>query len=161
MTDEGLSERGRRLYIAKYATKGGPWNFQPRSIDGVMQLHYHELVDASLHSNTMAATLNAESTLTDRFQTTVPEPVRRALGLEKRDKIKYTIGTNGQVVLSRAENVEGDDPILGQFLHFLAREIASSPGSLQAMDAQLIQHLRAMTSGVEIDLDTPLSPDDE
>ena len=29
-----------------------------------------------------------ESTLTDRYQTTVPQPVRRALGLRKRDRIR-------------------------------------------------------------------------
>ena len=34
----------------------------------------------------------AESTLTERYQTTVPETVRRALRLSKRDKIRFTIG---------------------------------------------------------------------
>ncbi|MFM7907200.1 MAG: type II toxin-antitoxin system PrlF family antitoxin, partial [Microcystis sp.] len=28
-----------------------------------------------------------ESTLTDRYQTTIPDSVRKALGLNKRDKI--------------------------------------------------------------------------
>ncbi|MEY4515804.1 MAG: prlF antitoxin for toxin YhaV toxin, partial [Pseudomonadota bacterium] len=35
--------------------------------------------------------LQATSTLTDRYQTTVPESVRRALKLCKRDKICYRI----------------------------------------------------------------------
>lgn len=109
----------------------------------------------------MAAILKAESTLTDRFQTTVPEPVRRALGLEKRDKIKYTIGANGEVVLSRLEDAEGDDPVLGKFLRFLAHDMATSPERLQSVDAQLVQHLRELTQGVEVDLDAPLSADDE
>ncbi|XLZ69051.1 type II toxin-antitoxin system PrlF family antitoxin [Massilia sp. SR12] len=109
----------------------------------------------------MAAILKAESTLTDRFQTTVPEPVRRAVGLGKRDKFKYTIGSNGEVVLSRAENAKGDDPVLGEFLRFLTKDIAGSPERLQLVDAQLVRHLRALTKGVEIDLDAPLSPDDE
>ena len=39
----------------------------------------------------MPATLDVESTLTDRYQTTVPETVRRALRLYKRDKIHYSI----------------------------------------------------------------------
>ena len=38
----------------------------------------------------MATKLEVESTLTDRYQTTVPETVRRALRLGKRDKIHYT-----------------------------------------------------------------------
>jgi len=46
----------------------------------------------------MAATLDVESTLTDRYQTTVPETVRRALKLGKRDKIHYTIRPGGEVV---------------------------------------------------------------
>jgi len=46
----------------------------------------------------MAATLEAESTLTDRYQTTVPETVRRALRLGKRDKIHYTIRPGGEVL---------------------------------------------------------------
>jgi len=49
----------------------------------------------------MATTLEAESTLTDRCQTTVPETVRRALRLGKRDKIHYTIRPSGEVVLTR------------------------------------------------------------
>ncbi len=35
----------------------------------------------------MASTLELESTLTDRYQTTVPETVRRALKLGKRFKV--------------------------------------------------------------------------
>ena len=51
----------------------------------------------------MPAILEVESTLTDRYQTTVPETVRRALSLGKRDKIHYTIRSSGEVVLTRAE----------------------------------------------------------
>ncbi len=46
----------------------------------------------------MSATIEAEPTLTDRDQTTVPETVRRALQLRKRDKIKYVIRTIGQAM---------------------------------------------------------------
>ena len=106
----------------------------------------------------MAATLEVESTLTDRYQTTVPETVRRALRLGKRDKIHYTIRPSGEVVLTRAE---GDDPVLGQFLGFLARDIASHPERMQAIDASFVQRLQSLTGGIEVDLDAPLSADDE
>lgn len=109
----------------------------------------------------MPATLEVESTLTDRYQTTVPETVRRALRLGKRDKIHYTIRANGEVVLTRAEPSEGDDPVLGQFLGFLARDIASHPERLQAVDVGLVQRLQSLVGGVEVDLDAPLSADDE
>lgn len=109
----------------------------------------------------MPATLEVESTLTDRYQTTVPETVRRALRLGKRDKIHYTIRPNGEVVLTRAEPSAGDDPVLGHFLGFLARDIASHPERLQAVDAGLAQRLQSLVGDVEVNLDAALSADDE
>lgn len=109
----------------------------------------------------MSATLDAESTLTDRYQTTVPETVRRALRLGKRDKIHYTIRTGGEVVLTRAEATESDDPVLGQFLGFLAHDIACHPEHLQAVDAGFVQRIQSLVGGVEIDLDAALPADEE
>jgi antitoxin PrlF len=107
----------------------------------------------------MPATLQVESTLTDRYQTTVPETVRRALRLGKRDKIHYTIRPDGEVVLTRA--ADGDDPALAPFLGFLARDLAEHPDRLQAVDAGLAQRIQALVGSVEVDLDAPLSADDE
>ena len=109
----------------------------------------------------MSATLEVESTLTDRYQTTVPETVRRALRLGKRDKIHYTIRPGGEVVLTRVDASEVDDPVLGQFLDFLARDIANHPERLQAVDARFVQRLQSLTGGIEVDLGTPLSANDE
>ena len=109
----------------------------------------------------MPATLEVEFTLTDRYQTTVPETVRRALRLGKRDKIHYTIRPSGEVVLTRAEVSEGDDPVLGQFLGFLARDIANRPERLQAIDAAFVQRLQSLTADIEVDLEAALSADDE
>ncbi len=109
----------------------------------------------------MPATLEVESTLTDRYQTTVPETVRRALRLGKRDKIHYTIRPGGEVVLTRVEAREVDDPVLGQFLSFLVRDIANHPERLQAIDSTLVQRIQSLTSGINIDLDAPLSMEDE
>jgi antitoxin PrlF len=109
----------------------------------------------------MPATLDIESTLTDRYQTTVPETVRRALRLGKRDKIHYSIRPSGEVVLTRAASREDDDPVLGQFLGFLARDIASHPERLQAVDAGLVQRLQSLVGGIEVDLDAALPADDE
>ena len=97
----------------------------------------------------------------DRYQTTVPQTVRRALRLGKRDKIQYTIRPSGEVVLTRAESSEGDDPVLGRFLGFLARDIASRPERLQAVDAGLVCRLQSLVGGIEVDLDADLPAADE
>jgi len=109
----------------------------------------------------MAATLEVESTLTDRYQTTVPETVRRALKLGKRDKIQYTIRPGGEVVLTRVETPDSDDPVLGQFLGFLAADITRHPERLQAVDAALVRRLQALAGNIDVDLDAALSQDDE
>ena len=109
----------------------------------------------------MPMTLDAESTLTDRYQTTVPETVRRALRLGKRDKIHYTIRPSGEVILSRAASPAGDDPLLGHFLQFLAQDLASHPEQLQVLDASFVQRLQSLVANVELDLDATLSADDE
>ncbi len=109
----------------------------------------------------MPAIIEAESTLTDRYQTTVPETVRRALRLHKRDKIHYTIRPNGEVVLTRAAPGDSDDPVLMPFLGFLARDMAEHPERLQAVDAGLAQRIQALVGSVEVDLEAPLSAADE
>lgn len=104
--------------------------------------------------------LEAESTLTTRYQTTVPEAVRRALNLGKRDKIHYTIRDNGEVVLTRVSTGE-DDPVIGQFLDFLARDLAEHPEHVQSLGGNLYRRLQSLTAGVDVDLDEPLPADGE
>ena len=106
----------------------------------------------------MGKVLHTVSTLTDRYQTTIPEPVRQALRLGKRDKIEYAIDDSGKVVLSRADE---DDPILGQFLTFLANDIKNHPERVKPINSALFDRANSLVSGVEIDLDAPLSDEDE
>lgn len=108
----------------------------------------------------MLVTQDLESTLTDRYQTTVPEGVRKALKLSKRDKIHYTIRPSGEVLLTKAVAVD-EDPVLGNFLNFLARDIGQHPDRLQLVDAGLVERIRSLVDGVELDLNAPLSDDDE
>lgn len=109
----------------------------------------------------MTRSLEVESTLTDRYQTTVPETVRRALRLRKRDKIRYTVRPGGEVVLARARSEADTDPALGAFLNLLARDIAERPERLQAIDRGLVQRIQSLVGDMEVDLDTPLSEDDD
>ncbi|ALG74825.1 transcriptional regulator [Azospirillum thiophilum] len=49
------------------------------------------------------------SKLTSKAQTTIPQPVRVALGLHEGDEIAYSI-EDGRVILTRAVMETGDDP---------------------------------------------------
>ncbi|MCL2022305.1 MAG: type II toxin-antitoxin system PrlF family antitoxin [Betaproteobacteria bacterium] len=109
----------------------------------------------------MRAVLEAESTLTDRYQTTVPEAVRRALRLTKRDRIHYSIRPGGEVVLTRTAQDEEADQALGAFLEFLVRDITEHPEHIQPMSAKTMQGVQSLVEGVEVDLDAALSADDE
>jgi antitoxin PrlF len=81
--------------------------------------------------------------------------------LSKRDEIQYIIHSSGEVVLMRFETSDGDNPVLGQFLGFLATDITRRPERLQAVDAGLVQRLQSLVGGVNVDLDAALSEDDE
>ncbi len=101
-----------------------------------------------------------ESKLTDRYQTTVPESVRNALHLKKRDRIRYVVQPNGNVLMQRAPAKE-NDPLIGKFLSFLAKDIEKHPERIQALDANLVSRAKKLVHGVEVDFDAPLHPDDE
>jgi len=101
-----------------------------------------------------------ESTLTDRYQTTVPTAVRQALGLNKRDKIRYIIHPDGEVTIARADQND-NDPILAKFLNFLAEDMEKKPGNIKGINSDLVNHIQSLVSEVEIDLDAPLSDEDE
>jgi antitoxin PrlF len=101
-----------------------------------------------------------ESSLTDRYQTTVPDPIRKVLGLNKRDRICYTIESDGRVTISRAE-APHDDPLLGEFLNFLAKDIQTNPQHLQSISTDLVSRIQSLVAQVDLDLDAPLADEDE
>lgn len=103
--------------------------------------------------------LEAEGTLTERYQTTVPAAVRQALRLQKHDKIVYKVADDGRVFLERAGAEDKPDPVLGEFLNFLARDIAA--GVVRPVTPELVARINTLIGDVKIDLDAPLSPEDE
>ncbi|GAW95733.1 MULTISPECIES: type II toxin-antitoxin system PrlF family antitoxin [Colwellia] len=106
------------------------------------------------------AALEAESTLTERFQTTVPRVVRQALHLNKKDKIKFIIQPNGSVLLSRVEPIE-NDPVVESFLAFVASDMQKHPEKLQPLTANMRDSVELLTTDIQVDLGAPLSDDDE
>jgi antitoxin PrlF len=125
-----------------------------------MRMHYHASSLTDKISMTEPSAFQAESTLTDRYQTTIPDSVRKALQLRKRDRIQYTIQSDGQVVLSRIVQAE-NDPVIEQFLAFLAKDMLQHPQQIQALKSEWVNDIQALTADVDLDLDATLSDEDE
>lgn len=105
--------------------------------------------------------LEIESALTDRYQTTVPDAVRRALKLRKRDRIVYRVLEDATVVLARKSERDEDDPVVSRFLAFLARDLDSHPERIRAVDQGLVERIGSLVGDASIDLDAALAPEDE
>ena len=108
----------------------------------------------------MAVLALEQSKLTDRNQTTVPTGVRRQLNLRKGDHIAYKVEASGRVYIEAAHEAESD-PALDAFLGFLQADVAAHPERLRAFDGTLLERMQTLVGDVEVDLDAPLSPDDE
>lgn len=110
---------------------------------------------------TKPTVIETESTLTDRYQTTIPASVRNALGLSKKDKICYAIHQDGTVTIAKNKAGEEEDPVLVKFLDFIATDIQTSPQNIQAIDSNLKKRVDSLVAGVEVNLDQPLNEEDE
>lgn len=104
----------------------------------------------------MPLPLTASSTLTSRFQTTIPELVRKTLGLGKQDKLEYVISEKGVVTIKKSEASGNTDPALLPFLSLLERDIRENPQSIRTISAQELSKTEQLLAGVEVDLDEPL-----
>ncbi len=120
-----------------------------------MQVHYHYIKYKVILGTSMANVLQTESTLTDRYQTTIPDAVRKALHLNKRDKILYTVQPNGNVVISKI-NDNNHDPVIDRFLAFLAEDMKHNPQRLKPVNQSLLSRIESLVADVEFDLEEAL-----
>ncbi|MCC5898092.1 MAG: type II toxin-antitoxin system PrlF family antitoxin [Phormidium sp. BM_Day4_Bin.17] len=65
-----------------------------------------------------------------------------------------------RVLVSVAQD-DNDDPILGAFLEFLARDIAQNPQCLQPVSTNLLSRVQSLLGDVDVSLDEPLADEDE
>jgi len=68
------------------------------------------------------------------------------------------ISSDADVSPSRVKITQQDDPVPEQFLSFLSTDLARHPERLQTIDSSLVQRIRSLVGGVEVDLNTALSP---
>ncbi|MEY4418297.1 MAG: hypothetical protein RIQ88_735 [Actinomycetota bacterium] len=103
-----------------------------------MQLHYHNFMNPN----------EEESSLTDRYQTTVPARIRKLLGLTKKDKLKWLIDDSGSVIIRKSDNPpEEEDPIFEAWLKFLEKDIMEHPERLIPLDDKWYEDMVARLSG--------------
>ncbi len=108
----------------------------------------------------MSALVQEVSKLTERYQTTIPSGVRKLLRIGKGDHIRYRVDDGGRVYIEAVR--DGDaDPALGAFLDFVEADIKAHPERLKAFDGALHDRLKALVGHIDVDLDEPLSEDDE
>ena len=98
----------------------------------------------------MAALVRERSRITSKGQTTVPKAVRQALGVSYGGEIAYVVDEGGRVSLLRAEEA---DPVIGEFLAFLARDMTRNPSDVTAFPAALAERMAALTAEMNVDLD--------
>ena len=89
-------------------------------------MHYHRVMDDN----------ELESSLTDRYQTTVPARIRKLLGLNKRDKLEWILDESGGIRVAKKESPETEhfDPIFDQWLGFLEKDMLEHPERLIPLD---------------------------
>ncbi|NBT47854.1 MAG: hypothetical protein EBT07_08560 [Actinobacteria bacterium] len=103
-----------------------------------MQLHYHYPMDEN----------ELESSLTDRYQTTVPARIRKLLGLNKRDKLEWILDESGGVrVIKKSDQSVHSDPIFDQWLNFLEKDMLEHPERLTPLDEKHYEDMVFQFSG--------------
>jgi antitoxin PrlF len=106
------------------------------------------------------AVFEIEATITKRGQTTVPAAIRRALKIGPEGGIIYRLEEDGSVTLAKKE-VEATDPVIQNFLAFLAADMVARPEALQPVSMEWLRESQDLVKDVSVDLDAPLDPSDE
>jgi antitoxin PrlF len=112
----------------------------------------------------MSELLQAKSTLTQRYQTTIPYVVRQTLRLEKGNQISYQILPDGSVILSRwkgDQNHEESDPVLVKFLDFLEEDMTKNPQEIKPMTSTIANRIKSLVGNLSVDLEAPLDDEEE
>jgi antitoxin PrlF len=96
--------------------------------------------------------IEERSTLTAKGQTTVPKAVRQALGIRAGDRIAFRVDGAGKVSLTRDEAPD-ETSAVDAFLAFLSDDIKRRPEAVAPMPDEAVERMRALSRGVDVDLD--------
>ena len=106
----------------------------------------------------MVSVLERKSKITGKGQTTVPKFVRDALGVGAGGMITFRVDEQHRVSIHRAED-DGDDPVVGAFLSFLAEDMQKRPEAISALTPALAERIAALIEGVEVDQEEEIKGD--
>ena len=98
------------------------------------------------------ATLEEVSTITAKGQTTVPKSVRQILGIDYGGKVAFRV-EDGQVTL---HSLEHEDPVVGRFLNFLARDIERRPETVTALSKNFAARMASLAKGKRVNVEAPI-----
>ena len=76
----------------------------------------------------------------------MPDAVRKALHLDKRDRLRYTVLADGVVQISRLDAIDDVDPTISGFLNFLANDMTAQPQHVQPMTSALLRQIQQLTA---------------
>jgi antitoxin PrlF len=98
--------------------------------------------------------LEEVSTITAKGQTTVPKAVRKILGIDYGGQVGFRV--EGDQVTLHPVDVEHEDPLVGRFLDFLAKDMGQRPAALVPLSRSFAARLTSITKGKRVDLDAPI-----
>lgn len=101
--------------------------------------------------------IEERSTITAKGQTTVPKAVRQILGVKEGDEIAFRV--EGHRVTVVPVGAPHEDPVVGKFLSFLARDIEKHPETLEPLSKDFTARMAALVKGAKVDLDAPIDGD--
>lgn len=90
------------------------------------------------------------ATVTSKGQITLPKPIRQVLGVTIGGKVAFDL-RHGEVVVTRAEEAEHDDPAIEAFLGVLERDIRAGK-HIQTLPEELAKAMLA-NPGHAVNLD--------
>lgn len=98
--------------------------------------------------------IEERSTITAKGQTTVPKAVRQVLGVKEGDVVAFRV--EGQRVTVVPVGATHEDPVVGKFLSFLAKDIESRPEALKPLSKGFAARMKSLVKGTKVDLDAPI-----
>ena len=96
------------------------------------------------------------ATVTSKGQITLPKPIRQALGVTVGGKVAFDL-RHGEVVVTRADKGDHEDPAIEAFLGLLQRDIHAGK-NVRLLPDELVQAMTA-NARLAVNADEPIDGD--